>query len=146
MNRSSLPRHDLFWCNTQFSRQELIDHLQYLEPSQQLRTKYQYQNLMYVTAGDLVSQVTNNRWEDFVRQEIFHPLGMNYSNFSVSQSQQSDNFALPYQKKDERLSQISLCAALGVRGEKDCMGVWNKFIACSLLLTFDFPIIYTRSL
>jgi CubicO group peptidase (beta-lactamase class C family) len=105
-HRSGLPRHDLLWYNTPFSPQELIDRLQYLEPSQQLRTKYQYQNLMYVTAGCLVSRVTNNSWQEFVRQEIFQPLGMNDSNFSVIQSQQSDNFALPYQKRDDRVRQI----------------------------------------
>jgi CubicO group peptidase (beta-lactamase class C family) len=102
-HRSGLPRHDLLWYNTPFSRQELIDRLPYLESSQQLRTKYQYQNLMYVTAGYLVDLVTNNSWEEFVRQEIFHPLEMNDSNFSVIQSQQSDNFALPYQIRDDRV-------------------------------------------
>jgi CubicO group peptidase (beta-lactamase class C family) len=105
-HRSGLPRHDLLWYDTQFSRQELIERLPYLESSQQLRTKYQYQNLMYVTAGYLVEQVTDSSWEKFVRKEIFSPLKMNDSNFSVIQSQQRDNFALPYQKRSDRIERI----------------------------------------
>jgi CubicO group peptidase (beta-lactamase class C family) len=105
-HRSGLPRHDLLWYGTPFSRQELIDRLQYLEPSQELRAKYQYQNLMYATAGYLVEQITNNSWEEFVRQEIFTPLGMNDSNFSVSQSQQTDNFALPYRENENEIKSI----------------------------------------
>jgi CubicO group peptidase (beta-lactamase class C family) len=105
-HRSGLPRHDLLWYGTPFSRGELIDRLQYLEPSQELRAKYQYQNLMYATAGYIVDRVTNNSWEEFVRQEIFNPLGMNDSNFSVIQSQQTDDFALPYREWENEVKQI----------------------------------------
>ncbi len=96
----------MLWYSTPFSRGELIDRLQYLEPSQELRAKFQYQNLMYVTAGYLVEQITNISWEEFVRQEIFAPLGMNDSNFSVSQSQQTDNLALPYQENENEIKPI----------------------------------------
>ncbi|MGL5871436.1 MAG: serine hydrolase [Xenococcaceae cyanobacterium] len=106
-HRSGLPRHDLLWYGTPFSRGELIDRLQYLEPSQELRAKFHYQNLMYATAGYLVEQITNTSWEDFVREEIFTPLGMNDSNFSVSQSQQTDNFALPYRENENEIKPIS---------------------------------------
>lgn len=95
-HRSGLPRHDFLWYGSPLTRKELFDRLRYLEPSEELRTRFQYNNLMYMTAGYLVGQVTGSTWEDVVRERIFEPLGMNGSNFSVTDSQKSDDFALPY--------------------------------------------------
>src|SRR5690606_37300969 len=52
-HRSGLPRYDLMWYNSPYSREELIERLQYLEPNVGFRTTWQYQNLMFMTAGYL---------------------------------------------------------------------------------------------
>ena len=95
-HRSGLPRHDLLWYGASFTRQELFDRLRYIEPSQPFRSTYQYQNLMFMTAGYLASHVAGTAWEDLVREKIFQPLDMTRSNFSVDDMQNSDDFALPY--------------------------------------------------
>jgi CubicO group peptidase (beta-lactamase class C family) len=101
-HRSGLPRHDMLWYNTDLNRKQIYDRLRYLEPSKDFRSAYQYNNLMFMTAGILASQVAGAKWEDLVRQRIFKPLDMTRSNFSVNDSQKSDDFALPYTKiKDE---------------------------------------------
>lgn len=105
-HRSGLPRHDFVWYGTSFTRQELVERLQYLEPTHELRAVFQYQNLMYMTAGYLVDQISERSWEEFVRQEIFNPLEMGGSNFSVVKSQETDDFALPYQEKDDDVKEI----------------------------------------
>jgi CubicO group peptidase (beta-lactamase class C family) len=56
-HRSGLPRHDLMWYGSSANRQEIFDRLQYLEPSKDFRTTYQYQNLMFMTAGYMVGKV-----------------------------------------------------------------------------------------
>jgi len=56
-HRSGLPRHDLAWYNSPHSREELVRRLQYLEPNTDFRTVWQYQNLMYMTAGYLVEHL-----------------------------------------------------------------------------------------
>ena len=105
-HRSGLPRHDLMWYGAAFTRKEMVDRLQYLEPSKDFRSTYQYQNLMYLTAGYLVEQVSGMSWEDFVRTRIFAPLGMSASNFSVIASQKADDFALPYAEEKESIKLI----------------------------------------
>ena len=106
-HRSGLPRHDAVWYNNLgASREELVRRLAYLEPSADLRAKWQYNNLMFLTAGYLVETVTGKTWEDSVRERIFTPLGMSRSNFSVFDSQKSDDFALPYREKDDKLEKI----------------------------------------
>lgn len=105
-HRSGLPRHDMLWYGSAFTRKEMFDRLQYLEPSKDFRTDFQYQNLMFLTAGYLVEQISGKRWEDFVRSRIFTPLGMTNSNFSVHESQKAADFALPYQEKKEVVEQM----------------------------------------
>ncbi len=104
-HRSGLPRHDMVWYNNEdISRRELVRRLRYLEPNKELRELWQYNNLMYLTAGYLTEHLTGQAWEDVVRERIFEPLDMVSSNFSVEVSQQAADFALPYmEKKDEIL-------------------------------------------
>ncbi len=105
-HRSGLPRHDAMWYNSSASRKDLFDRLQYLEPSEDFRTTFQYQNLMFMTAGYLVEQIAGTSWERFVRNRIFMPLGMTNSNFSVNDSQKALDFALPYMEKDDKVIEI----------------------------------------
>lgn len=96
-HRSGLPRHDLMWYSSPFSRQEIFERLRYLEPNKDFRTTFQYQNLMFMTAGYLAGHVAGTTWEQLVRKSIFEPLGMSSSNFSVTDMQKSAEYSLPYQ-------------------------------------------------
>lgn len=95
-HRSGLPRHDLMWYQSPFSREELFSRLRYLEPNKDFRTAFQYQNLMFMTAGLLAGRVNGTSWEQLVHDTIFQPLGMSASNFSVTDSQKSADYSLPY--------------------------------------------------
>ncbi len=102
-HRSGLPRHDLMWYGSSSTREELFEHLRYLEPNADFRTKFQYQNLMFMTAGYLAGRVTGSSWERLVMDRIFEPLGMKHSNLSTDDLQRAPDFALGYeQKKDEK--------------------------------------------
>jgi CubicO group peptidase (beta-lactamase class C family) len=105
-HRSGLPRHDLMWYGSDFTRREMYHRLRYLEPSKDLRANWQYQNLMYMTAGYLIEKLSGATWEDFTRERIFNPLGMKKSNFSVSTSQQAADHALPYRLDENRSIEI----------------------------------------
>src|SRR3989454_12154810 len=53
-HRSGLPRHDLTWySNADITRKEMVERLRYLQPSKDLRQTFQYNNLMFMTAGYL---------------------------------------------------------------------------------------------
>ncbi len=105
-HRSGLPRHDALWYGGEFSRRQLFDRLRYLEPSRDFRAVFQYQNLMFMTAGYLAGQLAGVTWESFVRSRILDPLGMSRSNFSVVESQKSDDFAYPYSRVEDEVRQI----------------------------------------
>jgi CubicO group peptidase (beta-lactamase class C family) len=105
-HRSGLPRHDDLWYNSPFSRKEIFDRIQYLEPSKDFRSYWQYQNIMFMTAGYMVGHIANTTWEKFVQERIFNPLGMDGSNFSVEDSKKAPDFALPYTLKEEKIEEI----------------------------------------
>ena len=105
-HRSGLPRHDALWYATEFTRKELFDKLRYLQPNRPFRETYQYQNLMFMTAGYLAGELAGDSWENLVRKRVFQPLGMSSSNFSVNESQKSPNHALPYGKTKDEVKRI----------------------------------------
>ncbi len=105
-HRSGLPRHDLLWYGSTFTRREMFDRLRYLEPSRGFRASYQYQNLMFMTAGVLVEEVARKPWEDFIRERFFAPLEMTTSNTSVNDSQKAADFARPYGGDTEKSNVI----------------------------------------
>jgi CubicO group peptidase (beta-lactamase class C family) len=103
-HRSGLPRHDLVWYNNyDATRKWLVERLAYLEPTADLRTQFQYNNLMFLTAGYLSEVVTGKTWEQNVRDRILDPLGMQRTTFSVLEMQKDSDFSQPYQKKDDRV-------------------------------------------
>jgi CubicO group peptidase (beta-lactamase class C family) len=101
IHTSGLPRHDLVWYNSKATRDELFARLRHLEPTRDLGEEFQYQNLMYLTAGYLAERVTGKSWETLVRERILDPLGMARTNFSVAASQRDDDHALPYTIEDK---------------------------------------------
>jgi CubicO group peptidase (beta-lactamase class C family) len=106
-HRSGLPRHDLVWYNNRTAtREQLVRSLAYLPPTADLREKWQYNNMMFLTAGFLVETLTGKTWEDSVRTLVFEPLGMSRSNFSVAESQKDKDFALPYDERDGKVVKI----------------------------------------
>lgn len=105
-HRSGLPRHDMVWYGSSKTREELVASLAVLEPTAGFRTTWQYQNLLYATAGYVVGKVNNTNWEAYLTEEILKPLRMNSTNFSVEEMQKQRDFALPYDLKNNELREI----------------------------------------
>jgi CubicO group peptidase (beta-lactamase class C family) len=55
---------------------QLIHNLRYLKPVSSFRSKYDYDNLLYIVAGDVIKRVSGSTYEDFIEQKIIQPLGM----------------------------------------------------------------------
>jgi CubicO group peptidase (beta-lactamase class C family) len=62
-----------------FTATDIIQNLQYLKPVSGFRTKYDYDNLLYIVAGEVIHVVSGKSWGDFVEERIMEPLEMNNS-------------------------------------------------------------------
>jgi CubicO group peptidase (beta-lactamase class C family) len=65
------------------TRAELVHDIRYLKPKYSFRSGYDYDNVLYVVAGQLVQAVSGQRWEDFVQQHILDPLQMHDTRTSI---------------------------------------------------------------
>ncbi|KAI8611282.1 beta-lactamase/transpeptidase-like protein [Chytriomyces sp. MP71] len=74
-HRTGLPAHDFLW-NSWYTNDEIINKIQYLAPSTQLREAFQYNNNMYTLAGTIAGKVSGLGWENLVAELIFKPLNM----------------------------------------------------------------------
>lgn len=95
-HRTGIPSYDSLWILSSGSRDEFYRRLRYLRPNAGFREVFQYNNLMYMVAGVLVGRLDGGSWETFIAERIFKPLGMECSNFSIIDSQKTNDFAQPY--------------------------------------------------
>jgi len=58
------------------TKSELIHNLRYLKPVSSFRSKYDYDNLLYIVAGYIVEKVSGVEYEKFVTDHFIKPLGM----------------------------------------------------------------------
>jgi CubicO group peptidase (beta-lactamase class C family) len=98
-HRTGVTRHDLIWFKSPFTRQELFDRLKYLEPQQPMRTAFLYNNLMFAAVGQIIELKSGKRWEDFVRERIFMPLGMNTTNYTIADMLKQPDYGVPFREK-----------------------------------------------
>jgi len=103
-HRSGLPRHDYVWHATSLSRKEMFERLQYLDLSKPLRYQYQYNNLLLMTVGYLVGEITGMTWEEFTQTRILDKLGMGSTNFSVKDMK--GNASQPYAVRNSEITHI----------------------------------------
>jgi CubicO group peptidase (beta-lactamase class C family) len=96
----------LFWPHSTYSREEVIYKLRFMKPASSFRSHYAYDNLLYMTAGQIIPAVTGASWDDYIRQHIFAPLGMNHSNVSNTAFNAGDNHAFPHSRVDGKLQVI----------------------------------------
>jgi CubicO group peptidase (beta-lactamase class C family) len=106
-HRSGMPRHDFMWYNSGLSRDEILKKLRYLEPTCDIRERYNYNNLMYMVAGLAMERVGQKSWEELTTEKILKPLGMNSSHFSIELMKKSDNAATPYVERNGKLRKMN---------------------------------------
>lgn len=107
-HRTGLPRHDFSWyAFPSTSRDSLMKRIQFMEPTYHVREKWQYNNFMFLLQGMLAEKLMSKSWENAVRDNIFKPLGMNRSVFSVKDMEKSDDAAIGYGlKKDSIIKKL----------------------------------------
>ena len=53
---------------------EMIHNLRYLQPVSSFRSKFDYDNLLYIVAGEIVARVAGQTYEEYITEHFFKPL------------------------------------------------------------------------
>jgi CubicO group peptidase (beta-lactamase class C family) len=87
----------MFWPDSNnFTKKDIIHNLRYLKQSSNFRTKYDYDNLLYIVAGEVVAKVSGTSWENFIETRIMQPLDMQESAASFNRVKDKTNVIDPH--------------------------------------------------
>ena len=101
-HRTGVSRYDYSWYFfPSASRDTLMQRLQYMEPSEPLRRKWQYNNFMYLLQGVVAEKLTGKSWEENIQQKILQPLGMSNTSVSLAEWKKARDLAIGYGLKHD---------------------------------------------
>jgi CubicO group peptidase (beta-lactamase class C family) len=90
-----------------FTPNDIIRNIQYLKPVSGFRTKYDYDNLLYVIAGEVVARISGQSWTEFIEGRIMKPLDMKNSAASWNRLKDTSNVIVPHVPIDGKLKVIT---------------------------------------
>ena len=101
-HRCGLPRTDFAWATGRLSSEEIIRVAGNAKPTAKYGEKFQYQNVMFLTAGQIVGAVEKKPWSVVVAERIFKPLGMSRTETSIATMKGDADASLGYSWNDEK--------------------------------------------
>src|SRR5699024_10561182 len=112
---------------------ELIHNLRYLKPVSSFRTKYDYDNLLYIVAGEVVARISGKTYEQYLHDHIFDPVRMTDALLDWEEIKTRDNKIVGHgyesgqlkPRKRKPFSAIT-AAAGGIFASVEDMGKWMK--------------------
>ncbi len=114
------------------TRSEIIHNLRFLKPTSSFRSRFDYDNNLYIVAGEVIARVSGMSWEEFIQKRIFEPLGMNESYPSVRRVKDRSDMADPHveidgkvQVVDAQIGEVSNAAG-GISSNLNDMTKWVR--------------------
>lgn len=115
-----------------FTATDVMKSFQHQQPTSAFRTKFDYDNLLYIVAGELIARISGMSWPEFVESRIMEPIGMNSSVGNYQRLKSKDNLANPHAIDDGTLREIahmvdmdpSAAAAGGIYSSVNEMSHW----------------------
>lgn len=83
-----------------FTPQDVVHALRYLKPAYGFRAGYAYDNVLYVTAGEVAAAAGGAPYAQLLRQEVFQPLGMRRCQIGTWNRDQVGNVARPHVRRN----------------------------------------------
>ena len=89
---------DLMWWpdGSTFTIQDVLSGFQHFKPESGFRTKYDYDNLLYLVAGEVIYRTSGMTWAEFIQTRILNPLMMTKSFPSLTAIKDKSNLASPH--------------------------------------------------
>ena len=107
-----------------FSREDVIAGLAHLKPLWSFRSRYAYDNTLYIVAGEVAAAAGGAPFDVLLRREVFEPLGMDGCRVGEWRVDEAASVAAPHSRRDGRLvarpdgevvADMPMAAAGGVR-------------------------------
>lgn len=89
-----------------FTIKDVMTSFQYFKPVSAFRTKFDYDNLLYIVAGEVIAKVSGMSYEAFVQKRIIEPLQMNNSFAGIDLMNDKSNLAVPHSSESGTIKTI----------------------------------------
>jgi CubicO group peptidase (beta-lactamase class C family) len=89
-----------------FTIKDILKSFQYQKPVSAFRTKFDYDNLLYMVAGEVIARVSGMSWTEFVEKKIMKPLGMSRSAGGYQLLKDKKNVSMPHAAEKGVLRQL----------------------------------------
>jgi CubicO group peptidase (beta-lactamase class C family) len=119
-----------------FTRDDIIAGLQHLKPVRSFRSGYDYDNTLYIVAGEVAAAAAGDTYEALVRREVFEAVGLTRCQVGEWNRDAIGNVAQPhlwegdrnlaYRGDPETVPEIASAAAGGVRCSLNDMLTWMR--------------------
>ena len=119
-----------------FTRADIIAGLQHLKPVRSFRSGYDYDNTLYIVAGEVAAAAGGASYEELMRREVFDAVGLTRCQVGEWPRDQVGNVAQPhmwegdrnlaYRRDPDLVPAISSAAAGGVRCSLNGMLTWMR--------------------
>jgi len=132
-HNAGLGNADWLWI-VQNDDNDILRRMQYLTPTYSLRSSFIYQNLMYGVAGKVIEKASGERWERFITEKLFQPLGMTRTYATYKLSGNETNRITPHFMIDDTVRVIpyidypAVASAGGVWSFVNDMSKWMTFL------------------
>ena len=94
------------WILTNHTRDEYLHRYHHARSIHGFRNTFNYNNIMFLLAGQIIPAVTSKSWDEFVKERIFKPLQMKTSNTSITEFSSEANCASPHEIIDGKIQPI----------------------------------------
>jgi CubicO group peptidase (beta-lactamase class C family) len=81
-----------------FTRADIIHGLAFIKPGYSFRSQYQYDNLLYVVAGEVAAAAGGAPYETLMHRELFEPLGLSRCQVGAWNRDAVGNVAQPHRR------------------------------------------------
>ena len=107
----------LFVPRSTLSRRETVRRLRHIRPATSFRSRYAYDNVLYIVAGQLIEEVTGKSWERFMREDVLIPAGMRTATTDRVARRGTRNRAWPHARRDGPMHGMGTQQALDDSGQ-----------------------------
>ena len=108
---------------TDFTIKDVATCFQYFKPVSPFRTHFDYDNLLYLVAGEVIARVSGMSYEDFVQKRILQPLQMNNSYASYALTKSKGNVSSPH---SSQTGTIRVIPTFEDKINSACGGIWSN--------------------
>ncbi|MGJ8746111.1 serine hydrolase [Polaribacter sp.] len=120
--------------NNNFTTQDIINNVKYLKPASSFRSKFAYNNNMFIIAGEVLKRVSGLTWTEFIETKIMKPVGMTNSKGSYNRVTNRTNIIDAHTRADGKVIQIphdwseTANPAGGIMSNVTDMLIWANFL------------------